>query len=408
MHIERIHAHLDALAQIRDTQYRGVTRRAFTSVYDQGRAWLATQMRQAGLAVHIDSGGNLVGRLAGRDATCAPIVLGSHTDTVMEGGKYDGALGVLTALEVAMSIRERHGALRHPIEVVDFLAEESTPLGSLVGSTAMVQGLPATLLDLEVPMWGTLRQAITQVGGVPEMLVQPLRTSADVAAYLEVHIEQGPVLEAQNVPIAAVSGIVGIRRADIVFVGRADHAGTASMALRHDALAAAAQLIVQAELIAQSMPGCVATVGALDIAPNQSNVIPSLVRLSVEMRSMEWSEVESMWAHLEQVVHSACNQRGVTFQIQTIHDSLPVRFAPVMIDTLADACMQVAGQRVIIPSGAGHDGSMLGLIAPAGMIFVRTKDGRSHCPEEYAHPDDIAQGAQALYAAVCVLDETLP
>jgi N-carbamoyl-L-amino-acid hydrolase len=407
VNIARIAQHLSQLSAIREPDTAGTTRRAFTPAFHAGRAWLAERMQAAGLQVIVDAGGNLIGRLPGSDAALPPIVLGSHTDTVMSGGMYDGALGVLTALEVATTLRERGHVLRHPLEVVDFLAEESTPLGSLIGSTAMMMGLPDEVLDRHIPDWGTLRDAMRAVGGDPTQLHRPLRHAADIAAYLEVHIEQGPVLEAHDVAVAAVTGIVGIRRADIVCRGRADHAGTATMDWRHDALVPVAELITAAEQIARAQPGCVATVGALQLLPNQSNVVPSTVRFSVEMRSMVWAEVEQMWRAMEQVFTQACQRRQVQHEIVFMHDSLPVQFHPDMVDVVADACAHHTGRQVRMPSGAGHDAGILGLSVPTGMLFVRTKDGRSHCPEEYAAPADIAVAAHAFLQAVQRLDQQL-
>lgn len=405
MNIARISQHLGQLSEIREPDTAGTTRRAFTPAYRVGRAWLAERMQAAGLQVRVDAGGNLIGRLPGSDATLAPIVLGSHTDTVMAGGMYDGALGVLTALEVAATLREQGHVLRHPLEVVDFLAEESTPLGSLIGSTAMMMGLPDDVLDRHIPDWGNLRIAIDAVGGDSRAVHQPLRHASDIAAYLELHIEQGPVLEARNVAVAAVTGIVGIRRADIVCRGRADHAGTATMDWRHDALVPVAELITAAERIARAQPGCVATVGSLQVLPNQSNVVPSTVRFSVEMRSMVWAEVEQMWHTLEQLFTQACQIRHVEYDIVFMHDSQPVQFAPDMVDCIADACAHYSGHRVCMASGAGHDAGILGLSVPTGMLFVRTKDGRSHCPEEFAAPADIAVAAHAFMRAVQHLDQ---
>lgn len=407
MNIARLTDHLMQLSAIREPDTAGTTRRAFTPAYHAGRAWLTERMQAAGLQVRIDAGGNLIGHLPGSDATLPPIMLGSHTDTVMAGGMYDGALGVLTALEVATTLREQGHVLRHALEVVDFLAEESTPLGSLVGSTAMMMGLSDEVLDRHIPDWGNLRAAIHAVGGQPNHIHQPLRHATDIAAYLELHIEQGPVLEAQHVAIAAVTGIVGIRRADIICRGRADHAGTATMDWRHDALVPVAELITAAERIARAQPGCVATVGALQLLPNQSNVVPSTVRFSVEMRSMVWAEVEQMWHAIEHVFTQACAQRQVEYEIVFLHDSMPVQFHPNMVDVIATACAHHTGQNVRMPSGAGHDAGILGLSVPTGMLFVRTKDGRSHCPEEYAAPADIAVAAQAFMQAVLRLDDQM-
>ena len=392
------------LAQFVEPATPGTTRRAFTDAYRAGRVWLREQMQAAGLTVTQDAGGNLIGRRAGR-TTAPTLVIGSHTDTVMGGGRFDGVIGVLGAIAVARALREAGVVLQHPLEVVDFLAEESTPLGSLFGSTAMAQGFSAEFLAREVPGWGVVADALVGMGGDPSQLLQPLRRTGEIAAYLELHIEQGPLLEAAQVPIGAVTGIVGIRRADIVCTGRPDHAGTASMAVRHDALAAVAEIISATEQAALTRPGTVATVGSLHVAPNQTNVVPGQVRFSVEMRSLHWPEVVAMWDEIVATVQTACAKRGVTVQIGTCEDSAPVQFPAWIRQIVAQACGQYTHQVVELPSGAGHDGSMVGVIAPVAMIFVRTKDGRSHCPEEFAAHDDIVAGVNALLQAVVAIDD---
>jgi N-carbamoyl-L-amino-acid hydrolase len=400
---DQLHRDLAALATIVEPGCAGTTRRAFTPAHAAGRDWLKTQFAAVGLETTTDAGGNLIGRRAG-SATLPPIVIGSHSDTVMAGGKYDGALGVLSGLAFARALQQSGQVLRHPLEIVDFLAEESTPMGSLIGSTAMCVGLDEVTLSLEIPDWGTLSDALTRCGGNPHAAPRALRQRGDIAAYFEVHIEQGPFLEAAHQPIAAVTGIVGIRRADIICRGRPDHAGTASMTMRHDALAAVAHVITAAEVAARAVSGTVATVGALTISPNQSNVVPAVVRFSVEMRSLIWADVETLWAQIHATLEAACRSRGVSIEIEMIHDSAPVTFAPEVVDIVSRACVTAAGSSVRLSSGAGHDASLMAGIGPAGMIFVRTKDGRSHCPEEYAAPADINGAVDALAYAVLEID----
>lgn len=400
---DQLHRDLATLATIVEPGCAGTTRRAFTAAHATGRQWLTTQYAAAGLETSIDAGGNLIGRRAG-SAVLPPIVIGSHSDTVMAGGMYDGALGVLAGLAVARALHQSGQMLRHPLEIVDFLAEESTPLGSLIGSTAMCVGLDEVTLALDIPEWGRLSDALTRSGGNPHAAQRASRRTGDIAAYLEVHIEQGPFLEVAQQPIAAVTGIVGIRRADVICRGRPDHAGTAAMTMRHDALAAVAEVITAAEAAARGLPGTVATVGALTIGPNQSNVVPASVRFSVEMRSLLWAEVETLWVQIHGALEAACRSRGVSVEIEMIHDSAPVTFPPALVDIISTACTSTAGSGLRLSSGAGHDASLMAGIGPAGMIFVRTKDGRSHCPEEYADPADINVAVDALVAAVMHID----
>ncbi len=399
----QLHRDIATLATIVEPECSGTTRRAFTAAHAAGRQWLTTQFQAAGLETSIDAGGNLIGRRAG-SANLPPIMIGSHSDTVMAGGSYDGALGVLAGLAVARALESDGLMLRHPLEVVDFLAEESTPLGSLVGSTAMCLGIDDVTMMLEIPGWGRLSDGIIRAGGNPTRARTALRTHGDIAAYIEVHIEQGPFLEAAKQPIGVVTGIVGIRRADIICRGRPDHAGTASMALRHDALAAVAEVISAAERAAVAMPGTVATVGSLTIGPNQSNVVPDYVRFSVEMRSLDWAEVESLWQHISMILAQSCERRGVQFAYEMIHDSAPVTFPDALVALVDSACTTASGTSMRLSSGAGHDASLLAGITPAAMIFVQTRAGRSHCPDEYAEPADINMAVDALALAVTMLD----
>lgn len=398
---------IDTLATIVEPGTRGTTRRAFTAAYRASRSWVRTCMHEAGLEVDMDAAGNLVGRYPGLRPDAPVIMLGSHTDTVMEGGRFDGAIGVLGAIAVVRALRAHAITLQHTIEVVDFLAEESTPLGSLIGSTAMAQGFTTEYLARHVPGWGDLASCIVAMGGQPPLLTRPLRTTGMIGAYLELHIEQGPVLEAANVPVGVVTGIVGIRRCDVICHGRPDHAGTAGMQHRHDALAVAAAVILAAEHAAQQRPGTVATVGSLTVAPNQTNVVPGSVRFSLEMRSVHWPEVLAIWDECMQALTDAATHRGVTCEVTPYEDSPPLSFAPWYTAIVADAVAPWTPDVVYVPSGAGHDGSMIGVIAPVAMIFVRTKDGRSHCTEEFAAHADIVAGVNAMLHTVCALDAVL-
>lgn len=404
---DRLADDIASLATIVEPQTLGTTRRAFTDAYRRSREWVQACMRDAGLHVHTDAGGNIIGRYEGVRADAPVLMLGSHTDTVMEGGRFDGAIGVLGAIAVVRALHAHGVRLQHTIEVVDFLAEESTPLGSLFGSTAMARGFTPAFLARDVPGWGRVADCITAMGGDATQVQVPLRAEGSIAAYLELHIEQGPVLERANLPIGVVTGIVGIRRADIVCTGRPDHAGTAGMHVRHDALVVAAEVIRGAEAAAHRRPGTVATVGLLHVSPNQTNVVPGQVRFSIEMRSVHWPEVLEIWDECLAVLHDAAQARGVQVQVSPCEDSPPLVFAPWYTDVLAHAAAPFTPQVTFLPSGAGHDGSMIGLIAPVAMIFVRTKDGRSHCPEEFAAHADIVAGVNTMLHAVCTLDDVV-
>ncbi len=382
----------------------GWTRRFPSDAYRRGRQWLRAHMEAEGLRTGLDAVGNLFGRREG-SASLPPIHVGSHTDTVMGGGKFDGVLGVLGALEAVRAIREAGILLSHPVVVADYLSEEATDYGiACMGSLAMCT-------DHFQPSWLertvhgiSLRQAIAEMGGQPDRLGQPLVKAGDIAASLELHIEQGPVLEAHNVKLAAVSGIVGIRRAIFELHGKANHAGATPMYLRRDAMAAAAQMIVAIEEIVHAHPGTVGTVGKVVVTPNQGNVIAEKVTIIPEMRSLDMTEVDGMWAEFMEIVQVACTKRKVTLDIfnETRMDSvMPPRW---LHDLTLDVCRRYDPHAMITPSGAGHDTNYLALIAPAAMIFVPSVDGRSHAPEEYTAPEDLARGVQALADLIVEVD----
>ena len=407
LHIDaqRLWADLMALAEHTEPNTPGWTRRFPSVAYQQGRQWLRAQMEAEGLVTRLDAVGNLFGRREGR-ADLLPIHAGSHTDTVMGGGRFDGALGTLGALEAARAIREAGIQLRHPLVVADYLSEEATDYAiACMGSLAMCT-------DHFKPAWlersvngVTLRQAIIDMGGQPDQLGQPVVKPGAIAASLELHIEQGPVLEARGVKLAAVSGIVGIQRALFELKGKANHAGATPMDLRKDALTAAARMICAIEDIARAHPGTVGTVGKVEVTPNQGNVIAGQVTIMAEMRSLDMAEVDGMWAEFRTLADAACASRGVTLQIfnETRMDAV---IPPAWLHALVlDVCRRHEPATLAIPSGAGHDTNYLALVAPAAMIFVPSIDGRSHAPEEYTELEDLARGVQALAEAIVEVDQ---
>jgi N-carbamoyl-L-amino-acid hydrolase len=403
----RLLDNLETLATFTEPGTEGWTRRAFSPAFGAGRAWLAERMREAGLTAVVDAAGNLVGRRAG-EAARPVLMIGSHTDTVPGAGRFDGMLGVLAGVAIARALDEHGAQLRHPLEIVDFLAEEPTPFGvSCIGSMGMAGALDPALLDRRDEDGRTLADAIEAVGGRPDATATAARRPGEIAAYLELHIEQGRVLEQAGAPLGAVRGIVGIRRAALRLAGRPDHAGTTPMALRHDALAAAAETVLVVERAARAAGDAVATVGVLRVSPNQENVVPGAVSLSVEVRHLDWPTVERLWDEIEAAARAVCAPRGVMLTVADLADVAPMRTPDWLAQVIAEMCAEVAPGTPALPSGAGHDGSWIGRIAPAGMIFVRSKDGRSHCPEEYSSPEDITAGVTALALALLALDRRL-
>lgn len=386
------------------------TRRPFTELYEEGRNFIMNLMKDAGMVVRQDASSNVIGRIEGSEPELASIVIGSHTDTVSSGGRFDGIIGVLIGIEIAKSMTESGIKLRHTLEVVDFTAEEPTEFGvSTVGSRGMVGTLSEDMLALRDAEGNVLKDAIRSAGGDPDRIGETVRKPGEVAIYLEVHIEQGPVLIESGKVLAAVTGIVGIQRHRVTLSGQPDHAGTTPMNLRKDALTAAGELVVELESICRmeyDVP-IVGTVGTLSVHPNAANVVPGQVTFTFEVRSIEEELVERVCQEFMAKAEKVANERGIKVETELLSKSKPIVVTDSVHQIIACACEETVGHVVNIPSGAGHDANQLAIIAPVGMIFVPSKGGRSHCPEEWTEPNHIAKGAEALGRAVLKFDNDL-
>ena len=408
---DRLWRRIETLSGITDPE-RPWTRRSFTARFLEGREWLAAEFREAGLETELDAAGNLIGLLAGADPSLKPILIGSHSDTVPSGGRYDGILGVLAALEVAQSFSERGDRLRHTLEVVDFLAEEPSEFGlSCIGSRALAGTLSEEHLAMTRPDGMTLREGIAFVGGRPAELASVKRPSDGIAAYVEVHIEQGRVLENERIPIGIVTDIVGIRRERITVTGRADHAGATPMPLRADALVGAAKLIEaaykRALATARDNQPLVATFGRIEVSPNASNAVPGEAVLTLEVRSGNEAAVKAFGEALVRDLRPALEELRLTIAVEPISHVAPTACAPEVRSAIANASAALGLGTRDLPSGAGHDGVHIAHIGPVGMIFVPCLEGRSHAPEESITPDQAGDGARVLAETVGLLDVQL-
>jgi beta-ureidopropionase / N-carbamoyl-L-amino-acid hydrolase len=409
---DRLWADVMALADMTDPE-RPYTRRSFSRLFLEGRAWLAQRFTEAGLAVRIDTAGNLIGRLAGADPSLGVIAVGSHSDTVPSGGRFDGIAGVATGLEVVRALRDAGVRLDHAIEVIDFLAEEPSDYGlSCVGSRGMAGVLDARMLELTEPGGEKLRDGLRRVGGDPDRLAQAKRD--DIRAFLELHIEQGIVLEAQSLDVGVVTSIVGIRRIEIVFEGSADHAGTTPMTLRHDALVAAAGTVVSVRRIAEELSAegaghFVATVGILTVEPGAANAVPATCRLVIDARATDPALTRRFLEAVEResAAHAAA-ARVARAPLVTLSDGPPVACDPALRDALRQSARELGLGETDLASGAGHDAAFMSRICPSAMVFVPCRAGKSHAPEEWADREAIAAGAAVVLQAVKELDRSLP
>jgi N-carbamoyl-L-amino-acid hydrolase len=397
-----------ALAEITD-QAAPFTRRSFKPLFLEGRAFLQRRFTEAGLATRLDTAGNLIGRREGRDPKAGAILIGSHSDTVPSGGRFDGIAGVATALEIARTLQDNGVALRHPLEVVDFLAEEPSAYGlSCIGSRGMSGELTPAMLDMREPGGETVREALRRVGGDPNRLDEARR--GDVAGFFELHIEQGIVLESAGLDVGIVSGIVGITRIEIVFEGAADHAGTTPMDLRRDALAPAARLAAWIADAARERARAgrgyfVATVGILETKPGASNVVPQSARLVIDARTDARPLVEEFCVALRAAAADFARSDRVTLAHFTVlSDTQPAQCDAGLQSLLAQAAQGLELSQRVLPSGAGHDAAFMSHIAPACMVFIPCRGGKSHAPEEWTEEAQIVNGANVILQAVMARD----
>ena len=398
----RLQTDLAALAEFRDPNSPGWTRRVFSEPYVRSREWVAGRMRDAGLEVSQDASGNLVGTLAGHGGPA--LVTGSHTDSVAGGGRFDGPVGVLGAIEAARCIRDAGRKLRHELRVVDFVGEEPNDFGlSCVGSRAVAGRLTAEHLASRDPGGQTLAEALESMGADPRRIAEAAWTVGDIRAFVELHIEQGPVLEQAGVPLGVVSGIAGIERVVASFDGQADHAGTTPMNARHDALCAAADAVLAVESLASEGEG-VGTAGRIEVLPGALNVIPARAQVWAEFRSVDGAWLDSRRARLEEAVLEAGHRRGVKATVRRLTRTEPVVASDEVQAAMKEAITNLGLGHVSLPSGAGHDTVQMARLGPVGMLFVASVGGRSHCPEEWTTPEDLGAGVSALLATLLVLD----
>jgi beta-ureidopropionase / N-carbamoyl-L-amino-acid hydrolase len=398
---DRLLAQLRELAQFGSNANGGVGRVAYSPADLQARAWITGVMREAGLVVRTDVAGNLVGRREGTVRALPPILFGSHIDSVPDGGNYDGTLGSLAAIETARTFRERGLTTRHPLEVVVFQNEE----GGLVGSRALSGELLPEHLTRVSASGRTLAEGTAALGGDPNDLGRARRSPGDVAAYLELHIEQGGTLEREERDIGIVTGIVGINWWDVTVTGFSNHAGTTPMHQRQDALLAAARFIQAVHRIVTSEPGRqVGTVGRIEAVPGAPNVIAGEVRLSLEIRDLDAAKIAVLFERIRNEAQSLGEQSGTRFAFAPAFESTPAPTDDRVRGAIAGAAASLGLTTMELPSGAGHDAQSVARFAPIGMLFVPSVGGISHSPKEFTRPEDVVNGANVLANAVLALD----
>lgn len=391
---DRLLHRIDQLAQIGAIAGGGVCRLALTDEDKAGRDLVVSWMKELGLTITIDQLGNVVGTRAGLVAG-APVMTGSHIDTVATGGRYDGNLGVLAGLEVMETLNEHHIQTRHPLAVAFFTNEEGARFHpDMMGSWAFSGGLSSAAALAEVGIDGTTVAAeLTRIGyaGTVPCGSQPVK------AFVELHVEQGPVLEQKGVQIGAVTGVQGMSWQELTVTGVSNHAGTTPMSLRHDAGYGASAIAVAARELALSMGGNqVATVGSIQLQPGLVNVIAKAAKLTVDLRNTDSALLKQAETELQAKIAAIAAAEGLEITAHSLARFEPVKFAPDMVDCVERTAKALGFSVQRMPSGAGHDAGMIAAIAPTAMIFVPSVNGLSHNVQEYTAPEDLANGSNML------------
>ena len=398
---DRLNRSLFQLAEIGKLPNEGVCRLAFSTEDLLARQLVQSWMVEAGMTVRTDRAGNIIGRYAGRSEQAASLATGSHIDTVPVGGRYDGCLGVLAGIEMVRVLHENNVRLHHPIEVIVFTDEER----SVIGAKAMAGEIQEDP-DYYARLDGTsIQTCLTKIGGDWSQIATAKRDRTEVAAFVELHVEQGGVLENMGTAIGVVDGIVGQYRFAVTVKGRMNHAGTTPMNMRKDALVAAAQVVLAVNKIAMETPGeQVATVGCLNVSPNATNTVPGRVDLRIDLRDLSQAHLEYLVTLMEKEFAAIATSTNTQIAMRETLHILPTLAASHIKETIQQVCEKAGLSYLHLPSRAGHDAQEIGRFTDMGMIFVPSRDGLSHSEAEYTSPEQCAQGANVLLQTFLELD----
>ncbi len=400
---KRIESRIFELAKFgKDASGRGY-RVAYTKGDIEGRAWFMDLMKKAGLDPTIDAAGNIIGKRKGKNPSLKPIGFGSHIDMVPDGGDYDGTLGSLSALEIIEILNENNVITEHPLEVIIFANEE----GGTIGSKAMISGLNNEGLQ-QISQSGQSRAiGIKAIGGNPDNIQSCIRGKGDFHAWVELHIEQGGILEKENIQIGVVEGIVGIVRWDVSIEGFANHSGSTPMDMRQDALLAAAKFITAVNEVINSVKGGqVGTVGKIAVQPGAYNVIPGKVVLGLEIRDLSSEKIEMLFGEMEKRAAMIAKDFKTSFSfVRQPNESKPALTHKALQQIINSSAKTLGFSTRFMQSGAGHDSQNMATISPAAMIFIPSVGGISHSPKEFSTATDMANGANVLLQTILAIDK---
>ena len=403
VNFERLLKDLEELGQIGQDQRGGVSRPSFSLPDLEARKWLKKRIEDAGLIYRQDGAGNIFGSLPGLQPQV--VMAGSHLDTVINGGRYDGSVGVLTALECLRRIKEENLSLPKTLEVVSFTDEEGNLVGDFLGSRAFTgQLLIDQLKTIRTQFGPPLEEVLLKAGLSVESVFRAARTRPEILAFLEVHIEQGPVLEEEGVPIGLVSSIAGKRYYQATFIGRAGHSGTTPLELRQDAFITLADFALRAtQLVARKYYGDMITIGRVSLKPGSFSIIPGEADFTLDLRSQKPESLRAMEDEVLALAYQVASTRGLSFFRQLLDATEPVTIQEKMLEKLKVLCTKLGYDFRLIQSGAGHDAQILASICPVAMIFIPSIDGISHSPEEAINPEDLEKAANLLLQALITL-----
>jgi N-carbamoyl-L-amino-acid hydrolase len=398
---DRLNRRIAELAEFGQLPGGGVSRVAFSEADVEGRRYAMSLMQNAGLNVRVDPAGNILGRREGGVAGEGVILVGSHIDTVPDGGAYDGALGSLAAIEVAHTLTHAGYRNRHPLDIVIWCDEES----GLTGSRGFVGELSTDDMSRPGKDGTTLAEKVRRIGGDPARIHEAKPEPGSIAAYLELHVEQGSILHSEGIDVGIVQGFVGVQHYDVVIKGVPNHAGTTPMDRRSNALLTASELVLAVDRIVKSTPGRqVGTVGRLIVRPGAANVIPGQVDLTVELRDMDMTSLQPIWEAISKELEDLSAKHDTTVSYELRQSLEGTVTDPGLRAVIAEVSKDLGLSSTEMPSGAGHDAQKLTKVCSAGMIFVPSVGGVSHSPDEFTRPEDVANGANVLLQSVLKVD----
>jgi len=401
VNIERMKGSFWELSEFGKTPGGGITRVAFGRQYFLARDWLRERMEDVGLDTQVDSAGNLFGRLGQGDEV---VMVGSHLDTVPNGGRFDGTLGLLAGLECVQSIQEEYEQPGMPIEIAAFNDEEGS-FYSLLGSRAVTGALDEKALEEASNTNNVhLSEAMKRCGLNVSEIWSAKRVAPRIRAYLELHIEQGPRLDSLGIPIGIVKSIVGLVNYSATFMGESDHAGTTPMSTRKDAFLGAAEFALKSmKWVRGSCAGSTLNMGDIRVLPGASNIVPGEARLALEFRDASFKVLKKLGEGLVDIGQTVAQSRGLEFSFVHISTDIPVCLSPRVQTVLEEGAAELGYEYLLMNSGAGHDAQVIALHTDAGMIFVPSIRGKSHCPEENTRWEDIEKGTNLLLTSLLKL-----